>query len=139
MKKTLFWLALVVMALAACSSGSLKEAYTASGDGSAPDDLKKTSSFAHDDDLNVVVTLNSHSRSLPVNAVFYGPDGSSYATEPVEADSTVGEVVLGLDWETKGSTSWASGEWKVEIVIDNKTADTLAFDVAAPPVAPVGQ
>jgi len=92
----------------------------------------KTTTFLADDDLNVVVTLGAHSRSLPVYAVFTAPSGVSYATDTLEADKTVGQVLLGLDWESQGTGSWPSGTWTVDVYIDNAKAKTLEFTVGAP-------
>ena len=47
---------LVMVTLAACGSDDMvKTVYTATGDGTAPDSLTKTTSFRYDDDLNVAV------------------------------------------------------------------------------------
>lgn len=124
--------AVLVMVLAACGSESVHEAYVASGDGTTPDALVKTTTFLADDDLNVVVTLGAHSRALPVYAVFTAPSGVSYATDTLEADNTVGQVLLGLDWESQGAGSWPSGTWTMDVYIDNAKAETLEFTVSAP-------
>ena len=94
--------AVLVMVLAACGSESVHEAYVASGDGTTPDALVKTTTFLADDDLNVVVTLGAHSRTLPVYAVFTAPSGVSYATDTLEADNTVGRCCWGWTGNRKG-------------------------------------
>ena len=128
MKRLWMILALLIpLLLAACGSGKpLRDAYTASGDGSLPDELTKTAVFRSDDDLNVVVTLNAHNRDLPVYAIFKAPTGDSYATDDLAADSTVGQVLLGLDWEAEGSVQWPEGEWTVDVYVDADKEDTQA-------------
>jgi hypothetical protein len=122
---------IVPLLLTACSSKPLKAAYTASGDGTRPEDLEKTTVFKPDDDLNVVITLNSHNRTLPVKAVFTSPDGIQYETDELNMDETAGVAVLGLDWEMQDNTLWTVGEWTVDVYVDNKRADTLKFTVKA--------
>ncbi len=121
--------------LAACggTEAMIDEAYLAAGDGTHPQDLTRTDVLRHDDDLNVVVVLNPHRRKLEVGATFTGPDGSTYATNTLEADSTVGQVVLGLDWEaSRNGASWPAGEWTVEVTINDEGKETLTFTVVAP-------
>jgi hypothetical protein len=128
---------LIPLLLAACGSEAMvRDAYTASGDGSRPDELAKTDVFRSDDDLNVVVTLNAHNRELPVYAIFVAPTGDNYATDDLAADSTVGQVLLGLDWEAQGSVLWPEGEWTVDVYVDAdkensqaKPTRTLKFTV----------
>jgi type 1 fimbria pilin len=122
---------IVPLLLTACSTKPLKAAYTASGDGNRPEDLEKTTVFKPDDDLNVVITLNSHNRTLPVKAVFIAPDGVQYATDEIKMDETAGVAVLGLDWEMQNNTLWTPGDWKVEVYVDNTREDTLNFTVQA--------
>ena len=131
----LLLLALVLIGLSACGSESVNEAYTAAGDGTHPNELNRTSTFLTDDDLNVVITLGSHNRTLPVRAEFIAPDGSRFATDPLDADPTVGEIVLGLDWEAQGTTTWPTGEWQVEVYVEDERTEQLTFQVqaAAPP------
>ncbi len=140
MKRTFPRLLLVVLMvlaviLTACSSSdaAVKSVYTASGDGTTPADLVKTTSFHTDDDLNVVVTLNSHNRPLNIHAVFSSPAGDTFATDPLEADETVGKVVLGLDWESQGSVPWLAGDWSVQVFVDDNAqpAKTTKFTVGA--------
>ena len=139
MKRTfprLFPVVLIALALilAACSSdAAVKSVYTASGDGTSPVDLVKTTSFQTDDDLNVVVMLNSHSRPLNIHAVFSSPAGDTFATDPLEADETVGKAVLGLDWESQGSVPWMAGQWSVQVFVDDNAqpAKTAKFTVGA--------
>ncbi len=124
----------LALLLAACGTGeTVKSAYTAAGDGTRPGDLTRTGTFRHDDDLNVVIRLNTHSRELEVSAVFNAPGDSTYATDPLAADSDVGEVVLGLDWEAQNGEPWAAGEWTVEVVVDGDVEETLTFTVTPPP------
>lgn len=118
--------------LTACTSEPVRDVYTASGDGSRPDDLDKTTIFEPTDDLNIVITLNAHNRERPVKAIFIAPDGTSYATDVLEADETVGQVVLGLDLQMSGITAWAEGEWSVEVYVDDQREKTVKFTVEAP-------
>ncbi len=131
-----FWLfliltALVAVLLAACASKPVNSVYTASGDGTKPDDLTKTGVFKPDDDLNIVVKLNSHNHELAINAIFSAPTGETYPTDDLAADKTVGEVVLGLDWEAMGGQLWAEGEWSVEVFVDQEKKETVKFRVEA--------
>ncbi len=140
MKRAHLWLiGLVVVALAACGAAPpLRSAYTASGDGTRPQDLARTEIFRADDDLNVVVELNAHSRTLDVSAIFIAPTGEQYATDTLKADETVGEVVLGLDWEAQGTLTWPPGEWQVDIYIDDTLEKTLHFTVEDAPLSENG-
>ena len=134
MKRASLWLiGLIAMAaVAACGvSPPLRSAYTASGDGTRPQDLARTTVFRADDDLNVVVELNTHSRALDVSAIFIAPTGEQYATDTLEAGDTVGTVVLGLDWEAQGTVTWPPGEWRVDVYIDDTLEKTLYFMVEA--------
>ena len=137
MKRASLWLiGLIVMAaVAACGvAPPLRSAYTASGDGTRPQDLARTDIFRADDDLNVVVELNTHSRTLEISAIFTAPTGEQYATDTLKADETVGEVVLGLDWEAQGTVTWPPGEWQVDVYIDDTLEKTLHFTVEAAPL-----
>lgn len=127
----LLLMAALTVVLAACSSDLVKSVYTAAGDGSRPDDLTRTASFRGDDDLNVIVTLNAHNRELEVSATFTSPSGAVFTTDPLEADETVGEVVLGLDWEAQGGMFWTSGEWRVEVYVDGNLEKSATFTVSA--------
>lgn len=133
-KKLGFWLCMMLFALllAACSSAPFDSAYTAAGDGTEPDDLARTSVFRPDDDLNIVVKLNSHNREIPVQAVFTAPTGTTYQTDPFDVSETAGEVVLGLDWEgNTGGEPWPVGEWSVAVFVDEKQEKMLTFQVEA--------
>ena len=121
----------VPLLLTACSAKPVKAVYTASGDGTRPEDLDKTTVFKPDDDLNLVITLNSHSRTLPVKAVFTAPDGVQYQTDDLNMDKTAGVAVLGLDWEMQNNTLWTVGDWKADVYVDNKLEDTVKFSVEA--------
>jgi hypothetical protein len=139
--KRMFPLLLAVvfsLLLTACTSEPVRDVYTASGDGSRPDDLDKTGIFEPTDDLNIVVTLNAHNRELPVKAIFIAPDGSTYATDALEADETVGQVVLGLDLQMSGVTAWAEGEWSVDVYVDDQREKTVKFAVEAPDTSSSG-
>jgi len=125
---------IALVLLAACGTdAAVKSVYTASGDGTRPADLAKTSTFKADDDLNVVVNLNSHNRPLEIHAIFSSPAGDTFATDPIEADETVGQVLLGLDWESQGSVLWLAGQWSVQVFVDEnaKPAKTATFTVGA--------
>jgi hypothetical protein len=129
MNRFILALLVAVLALTACGSEQLSGAYTAAGDGNRPDDLTKTATFRADDDLNVVVTLSPHTRTLPVYAIFTAPNGNAYATDALDADETVGKVLLGLDWDAQGNVSWPVGDWHVDVYVDNERQDTLRFTV----------
>ena len=129
--KRILPLLLAVLLLTACSAKPLKAVYTASGDGTRPEDLDKTTVFTPDDDLNVVITLNSHNRTLPVKAVFIAPDGTQYPTDELNMDETSGVAVLGLDWEMQNNTPWTVGDWEAQIYVDNALEDTVKFTVEA--------
>ena len=76
---------LMALLLAACGSDPVDAVYTAAGDASHPDELTRTSTFRPDDDLNLVVTLNAHNRTLPVHVTFTDPQGATVTTDTVEA------------------------------------------------------
>ncbi|MBN1566199.1 MAG: hypothetical protein JXA10_20340 [Anaerolineae bacterium] len=115
--------------LAACGAPPVDSVYTAAGDGTKPADLTKTSVFKADDDLNIVVKLNAHNHELAIHAVFTAPSGETYITDDLEAGETVGEIVLGLDWEAQGGTLWAEGEWSVAVFVDEDEKETATFRV----------
>jgi hypothetical protein len=123
--------ALLASLLAACGLGKVYRAYTAAGDGTHPEELRKTTLFKADDDLNVVVTLGAHNNSAPVYAIFASPTGALYQTDPITAERTSGRVLLGLDWEAQGQGIWPAGDWRVEIYVDNRRQETLHFTVEA--------
>jgi len=126
-------LGILMLILTACSGDAVAEVYTAAGDATDPGELTATTRFAADDDLNVVVRLNPHTRSVALRAVFLGPDGTQIATDTLEAEPTVGEVLLGLDWEVLGSGDWPAGDWQVEVYADDARFSTLDFAVQARP------
>jgi len=133
MTRTAMFLGILALILAACSGSTVSEVYTASGDATVPDELTKTTRFAVDDDLNVVVRLSPHNQTLALRAVFRGPDGVQIATDTLEADPTVGEVLLGLDWEAQGAGNWPTGNWQAEVYIGDELHTTLDFTVEANP------
>ncbi|MBN2305291.1 MAG: hypothetical protein JXQ72_12470, partial [Anaerolineae bacterium] len=94
--------------------------------------------FRADDDLNVVVTLGAHNRELPIYAVFTAPSGIAYATDVLDADETVGTVLLGLDWEAQGANFWPVGDWQVDVYIDDARESRVSFTVEPVEVAPEG-
>jgi hypothetical protein len=123
---------LAAVVLAACSADPIDEVYMAPGDGSLPEELlSQTTTFQADDDLNVVVKLNAHKRTLEVRAIFTALSTNAlYQTNTVEAEETTGEVVLGLDWETLGGGEyWPTGDWKVDIYLNNELEQTVNFTV----------
>lgn len=122
-------LAILALALTACSSGLVRDAYPAAGDGTSPADLEKTTTFRADDDLNIVVTLGAHSRTLSVYTIFISPQGTAIQTDPLEADETVGKIVQGLDWESQGSQLWPAGEWKADVYVDDARQKSVTFTV----------
>lgn len=121
----------LVLLLTACSAMPVNSVYTAVGDGTKPAELQKTSTFTDSDDLNIVVKLNTHNRTLNVSAIFTSPLGDVYNTDTLEADETVGEVLLGLDWEARGSVPWDAGKWTVDVYIDEAREKQLHFTVNA--------
>jgi hypothetical protein len=125
-------LAVLVLALllAACGTDDLvKNAFTAAGDGTNPESVNKTTIFHPQDDLNVVVELNTHRRELELYAVFNAPNGDQIATNTLNADETVPWALLGLDWEASGGTDWVMGEWTVDVFVDEERATSLTFEV----------
>lgn len=125
------------IALAGCGTDALlKDAYTAAGDGVSAKEVTRTAVFAHDDDLNVVIILNPHRRTLKLEALFTAPDGGVFRTDTLEADATVGQALLGLDWEARGGLSWPEGEWQVQVLIDGDVVGTERFTVRPAPVVP---
>lgn len=132
LRATLITAIALALLLTACGTDELvKEAYTAAGDSTRPEDLTKSATLRADDDLNVVIVLNAHRRELEVSAVFTAPDGSTYPTDLLAAEAKVGEVLLGLDWEAQNGVYWPDGEWRVEVLIDEEVEHTLTFNVAA--------
>lgn len=132
MKRLLPLILVFALALTACGSDLINKVYTASGDSGDPAELAKTKTnvFRTDDDLNVVIELGSHRSSRDFHAIFTGPDGSVYATEPVTADETTSKVVLGLDWEPRNNEMWPTGVWTVEIYVGEDKEKTLEFTVS---------
>lgn len=124
----------LTLLLTACGTDNMvSDAYTAAGDGTRPQDVTKTAVLSYDDDLNIVIVLNSHRRELEVSAIFTAPDGSTYGTDTIEADKNVSKVLLGLDWEAQNGVYWVDGEWKVDVMVDDDVEKTLTFTVAPVP------
>jgi hypothetical protein len=119
----------LAMLLTGCGSAPVKDVYTAVGDGTKPAELQKTGTFADNDDLNVVVKLNTHNRTLNVSAIFTSPLGDVFNTDTLEADETVGDVLLGLDWESRNSVLWDAGKWTVDVYVDDAREKQLHFTV----------
>ncbi|NDJ78285.1 MAG: hypothetical protein GYB65_18710 [Chloroflexi bacterium] len=121
----------LVMALAACSSVPVREAYTAAGESSNPNNVTEQDEFSAFEDLNVVIELNRHSHKLLLQAVFRPlATGQEYWTNVQEAEETTGTVLLGLSWDgTTGGEPWPSGEWQVDILVDQEVEDTVSFTV----------
>jgi hypothetical protein len=132
-------LAVVVgLLLAACGSGT-QDVQPASGDGVRPIDLTETASFAANDDLNLVITMKTHSGSAPVSATFIDPTGVSYSTDPIEAGRAAGQLVLGLDFESHGGLQWTPGDWTAVVYVDGKEDQTVQFNVRPPVSEPLGE
>ena len=127
------------MLLAACGSAGVRDVYPAAGDGARPVDLTQTAGFAANDDLNLVVTLNTHTGKVPVFVTFIDPAGVSYTTDPVGASSTVGRLVLGLDFEAQGALQWTPGDWTAVVFVDGEKTDTVRFTVRASAGQPSGE
>lgn len=134
MKQIVIVLILAAVTLTACGSdGIYDQAYTASGDGTNELELNKTEQFPRNEDLNVVVKLNSHDSDVEVVATFFDPEGQQVGDSlSVTADQNVGTVVLGLDWEGKGDEEfWEDGRWTVNIEVDGEEVDSLDFRVGS--------
>ena len=119
---------LMALLLAAWGSDPADAVYTAAGDASHPDELTRTSTFRPDDDLNLVVTLNAHNRTLPVHVTFTDPQGATVTTDTVEAGSAASTLVLGLDFEAQG-TAWPVGDWQATVFVDGDAVETVRFVV----------
>lgn len=119
---------LLSLLLAACGSGPVAEVYTAAGDATHPDEVSRTATFRPHDDLNLVVLLNAHNRTLPVHATFTDPQGATITTDTVEAGSAASALVLGLDFEAQGA-AWPSGEWQAAVFVDGDEVKTVRFTV----------
>ncbi len=130
------WLGLMLLGLAlllaACGSDVVTGVATASGDGTTPAELQRTDTFRPDDDLNLIIDLGAHNRDLPVYAVFEGPNGETYSTDPIDAEATVGQVLLGLDWEAQNGTMWPPGDWTVRVFVDDEQQASVHFRVLTP-------
>lgn len=130
------WLGLILLGtallLTACGSDVVTGVTTASGDGNTPAELQRTATFRPDDDLNLIIDLGAHNRDLPLYAVFEGPGGATYRTDPINAEPTVGQVLLGLDWEAQGGVLWPSGEWTARVYVDDEQRAIIHFRVLTP-------
>lgn len=128
----LLFLSLICLSLlAGCSGQVFDRAYTASGEGSREQDLKPDEQFSPSEDLNVVIKLNQRRSTVEVLARFIDPNGDMLDEIRTEAPSSVGTVVMGLDYEARtdiGNT-WQTGPYRVEISIDGELAETLFFRV----------
>lgn len=134
MKRLILLLALVALGLTACSGGGAYDrAYTASGDGRNELELSRTRQFRSNDDLNVVVKLNTHDSDVEVKVIFINSN-SQQEGDPlvVVAGPNTGTVVLGLDWESKPDGElWRSGSWEAVIEVDGEEVERLSFEVGS--------
>ncbi|MFP4322334.1 MAG: hypothetical protein ACLFTK_07765 [Anaerolineales bacterium] len=122
---------LFVGALAACSGDVYERAYTASGDGNRERDLNQTEQFLGNDDLNVVIKLSRRGDPVIINTRFIDPNGDVLEEITAEADSDIGTVVMGVDYEARQDipNEWLSGRYRVEVRVDGELVDTLFFRV----------
>ncbi len=109
------------------SSARLIDVYTAAGDSYYADQLTRTTTFAQDDDLNVVFRVQNTTESLSVAGVFCPPSGS-YLDAGADSFDAGGPYLLGLDWEYL-SELWEPGAWFVEIYVDGALELSLGFTV----------
>lgn len=107
-------------------TGPFREIYSASGDGSVPDEVLPTTTFLPNDDINLVL---SAAQPVDVNVLFVLPDGRS---SEQTASLTAGEdVVLGLDWESVGEP-WLEGEGRIEVYIAGQLIHAVVYVVGEP-------
>ncbi|RPI97686.1 MAG: hypothetical protein EHM39_09125 [Chloroflexi bacterium] len=109
------------------STDRVVEAYTAAGDSYTADQLTRTAVFATDDDLNVVLRLQNLDGPVTVTAMFCSPDGDSWDGGVNKLDNG-GPYLLGLDWESS-SVAWTTGDWFVEVMIEDSVELTIGFTV----------
>jgi hypothetical protein len=131
MIRILVLLGLSMLLLAACGGKTFDRAYMASGEGLRESELSPDEQFTGADDLNVVVKLNRHSDDANVEVVFTDPNGDVMERIEAVAPSTVGTVVLGLDYERRDDVGnqWLIGRYRVEVFVDEELVETLFFRV----------
>lgn len=109
------------------STARLIDVYTASGDSYYADELTRTTVFSSDDDLNVVFLVQNVDASVAVAGVFCAPDGNYYDGDENVFDNG-GPYLVGLDWESQAE-AWVTGDWYVELYVDDQLEMALAFTV----------
>jgi hypothetical protein len=122
----------VVVLLSGCSTGPVRRVYATLDDVNFPQDsFEKTTKFAANDDLSIVVELNTHQSPLRVRAIFQASQtGQVFYTDEITADENVGEVYFSLFVGYLGSgRTWPDGKWTVEVYVDDKKEETLTFTV----------
>lgn len=126
-------LILTALLLAGCVGDEpFKEAYTARGsEDTTVNDLEKTSTFSTtEENIQLVVTFNQRTKSLlPLSLRWTGPDNSFRDNLDVFVPADTESLVVGLDLAQSGQTYWTPGEWKVEVRLDGKAVDQVAFNV----------
>lgn len=121
----------VLLVLSACSGKVYERAYVASGEGNQENELREDEQFTITDDFNVVIKLNEHEEVVKVMARFVDPNGDVMEEISTEAGSSVGTLVLGIDYEARTDTTnqWIVGRYKVDIFVDDEKVDTVFFRV----------
>lgn len=121
-----------MFALAGCLGDEpFKEAYTArGGEEVAVKDMEKTSTFSTTEaSIQLVVQLDQRTESLPLDVRWVGPENSFREALEVIVPADTSSLVIGLDLAQSGRTYWTPGEWNVEIRLDGKQVDQVAFNV----------
>lgn len=110
------------------SADTLTGVYAAAGDSYYVEELTRTTTFARDDDMNIVFELRNTGGPATVAGVFCAPDGS--VLDAGEGEFEVGgPFLIGLDWEFYNA-AWQPGAWYAEVYVNGALALTLAFNVA---------
>ncbi len=124
-------LLLAVLVLTGCGDEPYKEAYTARGsEEAAVKNLEKTSTFSTTEDtIQLVVQFDERTESLPLDVRWLGPENSFRDNLEVIVPANTSSLVVGLDLEQSGRQYWTPGEWKVEIRLDGRQVDQVAFNV----------
>lgn len=131
--KSTIWLVLIplTLLLVACSSEPFDRAYIAAGDGSREVDLVADEQFTPTEDFNVVVKLNRRNDPVDLLARFIDPNGDLLEEITATADTEIGTVVLGVDYQSRSDqvNQWLRGRYRVEVFVDGEQVETLFFRV----------
>lgn len=124
-------LLLAGLLLAGCGGEPFKEAYTVRGNEETEvKNLEKTSTFSTTEDtIQLVVQFDERTESLPLDVRWLGPENSFRDNLEVIVPANTSALVVGLDLNQSGRQYWTPGEWKVEIRLDGKQVDQVAFNV----------